>query len=69
MQTVTVDIINRKALKLLQDLESLQLIRVRKEAHKKDYEIDWVVKYKGAMSKQALTDIDKQLNDLREAWE
>jgi hypothetical protein len=31
MQTVTIDIINSKALKLLQDLELLKLIRLRKE--------------------------------------
>jgi hypothetical protein len=69
MQTVTVDIINRKALKLLQNLESLQLIRVRKDNKKQTVKIDWVAKYKGAMTKQPLNDIDNQLNELRNAWE
>ena len=32
IQTVTIDIINEKALKLLQDLELLQLIRMRKDS-------------------------------------
>ena len=31
MQTLTIDIINNKAVRLLQDLELLQLIRVRKD--------------------------------------
>lgn len=67
MQTVTIDILNDKALKLLQDLESLQLIRVRPE--KKITSINWVKQYKGAMSKQPLSDIDQQLDELRNEWE
>jgi hypothetical protein len=31
MQTVTIDIINEKAVGLLKDLELLQLIKIRKE--------------------------------------
>jgi hypothetical protein len=69
MQTLTIDIINKKALKLLQDLELLQLIRVRKEKQVPAPPIDWENKYKGAMSKQPLSDIDNQLNGLRNAWE
>lgn len=69
MQTLTIDIINKKALKLLQDLELLQLIRVRKEKQAPVTPIDWETKYKGAMPKQPLSDIDNQLNELRSAWE
>ena len=69
MQTLTIDILNNKVVKLLQDLELLQLIRVRKEKQKKSGEINWAAKYKGAMTKQALNDIDKQLNELRNEWE
>ncbi len=68
MQTVTVDILNSKALRLLQDLELLQLIHVRKEK-KEPTAINWASKHKGAMAKQPLTDIDKQLNELRNGWE
>ena len=67
IQTVTIDIINNKALKLLQDLELLQLIRLRKE--KTTPNSNWAERYKGAMSKQTLTDIDNQLNELRSEWE
>ncbi len=68
IQTVTIDIINEKALKLLQDLELLQLIRMRKDSSQIP-EINWVARYKGAMSKQRLSDIDMQLNELRSGWE
>lgn len=68
IQTVTIDIINDKALKLLQDLELLQLIRMRKEkAHFTTTNLS--ERYKGAMTKQPLADIDNQLDELRSGWE
>ncbi len=69
MRTITIDIINDKAIKLLQDLETLKLIRVRKEKAKPAAAINWKAKYKGAMTKQEPKDIDNQLNELRNAWE
>jgi len=69
MQTITIDIINVKAIKLLQDLESLQLIRMRKDQLEISNQIDWRATYKGAMQKQSLIEIDNQLKDLRNAWE
>jgi len=69
MKTITIDIINDKAIQLLKDLESLQLIRVRREKSPIDTRTNWSVKYKGAMQKQPLIDIDNQLNELRNAWE
>ena len=69
MQTITIDIINNKALRLLQDLELLQLIRMRKEKTQPAAATDWAAKYKGAMTKQPLTDIDNQLKELRNGWE
>jgi predicted nucleic acid-binding protein len=60
VKTVTIDIINEKALKLLQDLEQLQLIRVRKDnSNNSHIEIS---SFKGSMSKQPLLEIEKQLN-------
>jgi len=67
IQTVTIDIINDKAMKLLQDLELLQLIRMRKE--KNPSVTNWAERYKGAMSKQSIADIDNQLKELRNEWE
>ena len=66
-RTITIDIINEKALKLLQELEQLQLIRMRKE--KSQSSGDWSSKYKGAMTKQPLASVDEQLNELRNGWE
>lgn len=68
MQTLTIDIINSKAIRLLHDLELLQLIRVRKEKQEHST-VNWAARYKGAMSKQSLTEIDNQLNELRNGWE
>lgn len=68
IKTITIDIINEKALKLLQDLELLKLIRVRKEKAQPS-SINWVERYKGAMTKQSISDIDNQLNELRNGWE
>ncbi len=70
MQTITIDILNSKALRILQDLELLNLIRLRKEYTPQNESVkDWAAQYKGAMTKQPLPDIDKQLHDLRAEWE
>ena len=69
MQTYTVDIINERAIMLLKDLELLKLIRVRKQVDENMTEDRWFSKYKGAMLKQPLIEIDKQLNELRDSWE
>ncbi|MDZ4683198.1 MAG: hypothetical protein SH848_05615 [Saprospiraceae bacterium] len=55
--------INDKAIKRLQDLALLQLIRMRKEKTQ-PIAVNWAERYKGAMSKQPLADIDTQLNEL-----
>ncbi len=69
MQTITIDIINEKALNLLRELELLELIRLHGGKHgQKSTVTDWT-KYKGAMSKQPLNEIDQQLNELRNEWE
>lgn len=68
MTTVTVDIINQNALRLLEDLELLQLIRLRREKKNDRDKIDWKL-YKGAMQKQPIEQVDQQLNQLRQDWE
>ena len=67
MRTITIDIINEKALFLLKDLELLKLIRLRKD--KKQTSAACWLNYKGMMSKQPLDTVDQQLNELREEWE
>ncbi len=68
IQTITIDIINDKALKLLQDLELLQLIRLHKEKEL-PHSSTSVKSFKGSMTKQPQIDIDTQLNELRNGWE
>lgn len=68
IQTVTIDLINDKALKLLQDLESMQLIRLHREKTQPN-PVNSVARYKGAMAKQPITDIDNQLDELRNGWD
>lgn len=66
MKTITIDIINEKVLKLLHDLELLQLIRVRKKQISSA--IDWKTKYKGSLKSQPLEKVNSQLNNLRQEW-
>jgi hypothetical protein len=50
MRSITIDIINEKAIKLLKNLEALKLIRLRKDkSEEKPIALDWA-KYKGALS-------------------
>lgn len=67
IKTVKIDIINEKAERLLQDLELLELIRVHREVSPSV--INWADRYKGAMLKLEIGEIDKQLNQLRNEWE
>jgi hypothetical protein len=70
MTTVTVDILNVKAITLLQDLELLKLIRLRREREEpKASGMNLIAKYKGAMSRQPINEIDQQLKGLRNEWE
>lgn len=69
MQTITIDIINNKAIMLLQNLELLQFIRMHKDKTQSTNTSNWAAKYKGAITKQPTTDIDNQLNELRIGWE
>ncbi len=70
MTTVTIDILNEKALNLLRDLEVLKLIRLRKGKKESNVSgINLVAKYKGAMTPQPLNEIDQQLKDIRDEWE
>ncbi len=64
MQTVTIEILNNKAERLLQDLELLQLIRVRREKHQTATVINWAPKYKRDIDKQSLSNDSQQLNEL-----
>jgi hypothetical protein len=63
MTTLTIELRNEKALRLLQDLEDLQIIRVIKNPTKLSALRS---KIKTKMTNDA---IDKQVNDLRGEWQ
>ena len=65
MQTITLDILDNKALNLLKDLEALNVIRL----YETDKQLVKSVKdLKGKMERQSIEEIDKQLSDLRNEW-
>ncbi len=68
MKTVTIEIIDDKVIKLLQNLEFLQLIRLKKDKSQ-SISIKLTKKYKGSISKQSSVDIEAQLAELRNGWE
>lgn len=70
MQTLTIDIIDSKALRLIHDLELLELIRVHKDESTEEPPTGTIASYyKGVMSKQPLEEIEQQLKELRSSWE
>lgn len=68
MQSIVIDILNEKAVALLKNLEALKLIKLRINEKNSPSEGNWA-KYKGAMTKQPLAEVDKQLANLRDSWE
>ncbi len=70
MTTVTLDILDNKALNLLKDLESLKVIRLHNAKEDNSaLAIARIKSYKGLMTKQSIEEIDKQINDLRNEWD
>lgn len=69
MQTVTLDIIEEKAIKLLEDMEGQRLIRLHKNLSNDPAAAERVAKLKGTMLKQPMTEIDRQLKEFRDEWE
>jgi hypothetical protein len=53
----------------LKDLELLQLIRLHKKKKDPTLATNYTEKYKGAMTKQPINEIDYQLKELRKGWE
>jgi rRNA processing protein Krr1/Pno1 len=67
VKTILIDVINEKAMKLLQDLEHLDLIRLHK-SNEKSSSGNWVKKLKGSMTKQPESNIEEQFTHLRSEW-
>jgi len=69
MTTVTLDILDDKAMNLLKDLEAMNVIKLHKTIENDTARINSFRKFKGAMTPQPIEEIDKQLSDLRNEWE
>ena len=70
MQTITLDILDDKAINLLRDLETLNVIRLHGVKEYSDTRpMDAIRSYKGLMAKQPLDEIAQQLKDLRNEWD
>ena len=63
--TITIEIINKKVLKLLLALENLRLIRVTTPVGNKVIKRQDITQLKGAMSKQPIDEVESQLEELR----
>ncbi len=68
METVTVELKNKKALKLLEELEELDIIKLHKTEDKKPTQ-DKASKYWGFMSKQNADALLKHTEEGRNEWE
>jgi len=68
MTTITLDILNDKAMDLLKDLEALNIIRIQ-DTVKNSPSVDLAKKYYGSMTSQTKEEIDQQLEDLRNEWD
>ena len=66
MTTVTLDILDDKAINLLKDLEAMNIIRLHEA---ENVPVNSFTKYKGQLSKQSIDEIDKQLDELRNEWD
>lgn len=67
MKTLTIEVIDEQALDLLKNMEGLKLIKLKPQKNPAARR-QWA-KYKGALSKQSLEEIDSQLTELRNGWE
>jgi hypothetical protein len=65
----SIEILNDKAIKLLQYLEELQLIRLEKKEPKQSTTKPVRRSFGGRISKEVAEDWQKQLNEMRSEWE
>ena len=67
MRTITVELRNNNALRLLKDLELANIIRVLDEGEKKE-KTKLSTKLRGAISKERAQELNEQLNHTRNEW-
>ncbi|MGG7663069.1 hypothetical protein [Dyadobacter sp. BHUBP1] len=66
-QTITIDIVDEKALDLLKNLESLNLIRLH-QATIPIKDTSAIRLLRGKMTKQSPEEIERQFKELRGSW-
>jgi len=67
MKTITVELLNSNALRLLEDLELANLIRLL-DVPKKDNQ-NLSAKLRGVISTERANELNEQLNKIRKEWE
>jgi hypothetical protein len=65
MNTITVDLINSRALQLLRDLEAMH-IRLHEREHKSTARLS--DKYRGILSKEDGKSLNEHINQMRGKW-
>ena len=68
MKTITLDILDDRVTAILMNMESLGLIQLHKDESFDTQFTSLVIKYNGAMSKQSIEEIERQISDLRNGW-
>ncbi|MCD4694749.1 MAG: hypothetical protein K8S16_00805 [Bacteroidales bacterium] len=68
MRTVTVELRNHNALRLLKDLELANIIRIL-DKYKKKEKTKLSESLRGAISKERAKELNEQLNQMRNEWE
>jgi hypothetical protein len=68
MRTVTVELRNNNALRLLKDLELANIIRVLDKDKKKE-KTKLSASLRGAISKERAQELNEQLKQMRSEWE
>ena len=67
MQTITIEILDEKALAVLKDLALQHMIKMQ-QIDPTVYEAAQMKSLKGAMKRQLISDVYNQLNELRNEW-
>ena len=68
LKSITIDLLDRKAYKLLKDLERLNLIRLKEVSNQNLSPNKNIQRLKGSMKKQPKAKLDEELRRIRNEW-
>lgn len=69
METVTLEIINKKAFSLLKELEKLQLIKIRNHEETSPSAQKLSERFAGKLSALTAEQLDEHVDNIRNEWE